>query len=77
LRAHRHGFGFGEPATGRTLAFRFAAFAPFGFVLEVLVVEEVLFSRCKYEIRSAIHTLENAILKLGHGVFPVIHLSSL
>jgi len=77
LRAHRHGFGFGEPATGRTLALCLTALAALGFVLEVFVVEEVLFSRCKNKIRSAVHTLENAVLKLGHGVFPVIHLSNL
>jgi hypothetical protein len=58
------------------LAFSLAAFATLGFVLEVLVVEEVLFSRCEYEIRSAIYTLEYAVLKLGHGIFPVIHLSN-
>jgi hypothetical protein len=57
LRAHRHGFGFGEAATGRSLAFGFAALTTLGLVLEVLVVEEVLFSRCKYEIRTAIYTL--------------------
>src|SRR6266568_8917539 len=55
LRAHRHRFGFGEPATGRTLAFGFTGLATLRFVFEILVVEEVLFSRCKYEIRSAIN----------------------
>jgi hypothetical protein len=30
-------------------------------------MEEVLFSRCEYEIRSAIDALEDAILKLGHN----------
>jgi len=30
-------------------------------------MEEVLFSRCKGEICSAINALENAILKLRHG----------
>jgi hypothetical protein len=29
-------------------------------------MEEVLFSRGKYKFRSAIRTLENAILKLRH-----------
>jgi len=77
LRAHRHGFGLGEPGSGRALAFGLAALATLGFVLEVLVVEEVLFSRCKYEIRTAINALEYAILKLGHGIFPVIRLSNL
>jgi hypothetical protein len=30
-------------------------------------MEEVLFSRCKYEFRSAIDALENAILKIRHS----------
>jgi hypothetical protein len=34
-------------------------------------VEEVLFSRCEYEIRAAIDAFENAVLKLRHGLFPV------
>jgi hypothetical protein len=57
LRAGGHGFGFGEPAARRALPFGFAVFAPLGFVFEVFVVEEVLFSRCEYEIRAAVHTL--------------------
>jgi hypothetical protein len=44
-----------------------------GLILEVLVVEEVLFSRCEYKIRSAIDALEDAILKLRHiQLFPVM-----
>jgi hypothetical protein len=31
-------------------------------------VEEMLFSRCKYEIRSAIRTLKDAVLKLRHSL---------
>jgi hypothetical protein len=43
-----------------------------GLVLEVLVVEEVLFSRCEYKFRCAIDALEDAILKLRHiQLFPV------
>jgi len=43
-----------------------------GLILEVLVVEEVLFSRCEYKIRTTIDALEDAILKLGHiQWFPV------
>jgi hypothetical protein len=38
-------------------------------------VEEVLFSRCEYEIRAAIDAFENAVLKLRHGLFPVDSLS--
>ena len=41
-----------------------------GLVLEIFVVEEMLFSRCKYEIRSTIDTFEDAILKLRHIRFP-------
>jgi hypothetical protein len=36
-------------------------------------VEEVLFSRCKYKIRSAVHTLENSVLKLRHNLCPVAY----
>ena len=56
-----------NPEPAGALALDFAVLAPFGLVLEVLVVEEVLFSRCKYEICSAINALENAILKLRHS----------
>jgi hypothetical protein len=62
------GYRFGFVRTrGRSLPLAFAGFAPFGFVSEIFVVEEVLFSRCKYELRSAIHALEDAILKLRHS----------
>jgi hypothetical protein len=50
-------------------------FAALGLILEILVVEEVLFSRCEYEIRVAIHAFEYAVLKLRHGLFPVDDLS--
>ena len=43
-----------------------AILAALGLILEVFVVEEMLFSRCEYEIRCAIDALEDAILKLGH-----------
>jgi len=46
LGATGYGFRFAE-TVGRTLALRFTAFAPFWFVSKVLVVEEVLFSRCE------------------------------
>jgi hypothetical protein len=71
LRAGGHGFRFGETAgRRRTLPLGFTPLAAFGFVLEVLVMEEVLFSRCKYEIRSAIDAFEDAVLKLAHIRFP-------
>jgi len=67
LRAGGHGFRFGKARGRRTLAFGFAILTPLGFVFEILVVEEVLFSRCKDEICSAIYTLEDAILELRHS----------
>ena len=57
LRAHGHGLRLGETRARRTLALGLAVLAPLGFVLEVFVVEEVLFSRCKYEICTAINAL--------------------
>ncbi len=59
-----------KPPDGRTLALVLAGLAALGLVLEILVVEEVLFSRRKYEIRSAIHALEDAVLKLRHIHWP-------
>ena len=57
LRAGGHGFRFGKARTRGALALRLTRLAPFRLVFEVFVVEEVLFSRCKYEICSAINTL--------------------
>jgi hypothetical protein len=43
-----------------------------GLILEVFVVEEMLFSRCEHKIGCAIDALEDAILKLRHiQLFPV------
>jgi hypothetical protein len=67
LRAGGHGFRLGKAPAGTTLALGFTSLAPFGFVLEILVVEEVLFSRCEYEICPAVCALENAVLKLRHS----------
>jgi len=75
LRALGHGFGFRKTRSGRTLALSLACLAALGLVLEILVVEEVLFSRCEHEIRAAIHAFEYAVLKLRHGLFPVSNLS--
>ena len=33
-------------------------------------MEKVLFTRGEHEIRSAIYTFEDAILKLRHGLYP-------
>jgi hypothetical protein len=54
LRARGHGFRFGKTPTPRTLALLFASLAALGFVLEILIVEEVLFSRCEDEVRSTV-----------------------
>ena len=71
LRAHGHGFGFSETRTGRPLALGLTSFTALGFIFEIFIVEEMLFSRGEYEIRSAIDALEIAVLKLRHGLFPV------
>jgi hypothetical protein len=44
-----------------------ARFAALGLVLKVLVVEEVLFSRCENKFGSALRALENPILELRHN----------
>jgi hypothetical protein len=78
LRARCHGLRLGEPAAtapGRALALQFTVFTALGLVFEVFVMEEVLFSRCKYEICSAINTLEDAVLEVRHTLFPVFNLS--
>ena len=43
-----------------------AILAALGLILEVFIVEEMLFSRCEYKIRCAIDALEYAILKPRH-----------
>ena len=64
------GYGFGFTGTGgHALALAFASFAAFRFIPKIFVVEEVLFSRCEYEVCSAIYALEDAILKLRHSNF--------
>jgi hypothetical protein len=70
LRALRGGFGFGKTGSRRTGALGLAGLATLGLILEVLVVEEVLFSRCENKIRVAIHAFEHAVLKLRHGLIP-------
>lgn len=68
LRTHGHGFGLGEARPRRTLPLGLATLTALGLILEILVVEEMLFSRCEYEIRSAICTLKDAVLKLRHSL---------
>jgi hypothetical protein len=49
LRAGGHGLRFGETTTATTLPLGLTGLAALGFILEVFVVEEVLFSRGKYK----------------------------
>jgi len=67
LRAGGHGLRFREASARGTLALRLTVLAALRFVFKVLVMEEVLFSRRKYEVSTAVYTLENAILKIRHG----------
>jgi hypothetical protein len=67
LRACSHGFGFVKAPAASTLALLLTDFAALGFVFEILVVEEVLFSRCEDEICSTVCAFEDAILKLRHS----------
>jgi hypothetical protein len=50
------------------LAFGLAVLTTLGLVLEILVVEEVLFSRCEDKFGSALRALEHPILELRHNV---------
>src|SRR5262249_54366027 len=70
LGAGSHGFAFGEPSAPGTLTLGLTRFATLRFILEILVVKEVLLACGEYEIRSAVHTLEDSILKLRHGHYP-------
>ena len=45
---------------GHSLAL--AVLAAFGFVLELLVVEKQLFTRCEHKIRATIDTFQNLVL---------------
>jgi len=68
LGAGSHGFRLGETAPAAiALAFALASLAPLGLVLKVLVVEEVLLSRCENKFRAAVGAFQNAVLKLRHS----------
>jgi len=66
LRTNGHGFRLAGARWPR-LPLALARFAAFGLVLEVLVVEEVLFSRCENKFGSALRALEIPILELRHN----------
>ena len=50
--------------TERLRALSLTAFAAFGFVFELFVVEEKLFTGSEDEIGATIHTLEDLVLEL-------------
>src|SRR5580658_10063462 len=66
LRTNGHGFRFAA-ARWPGLPLALARFAALGLVLKILVVEEVLFSRCENKFGSALRALENPILELRHN----------
>ena len=70
LRTGGHSFHFSKTRGTRTLALVLAGFAALGLILEVLVMEEVLFSRSENKIGATIHALEDAVLKFWHIYWP-------
>ncbi len=54
----------------RRSAFALADLTTFGFVLELLIVEEQLFSGCENEVSAAINTLQNLILEFHGELLP-------
>jgi hypothetical protein len=48
-----------------------AALAPLGFVLELLVVEEQLFTSCEDKIRSTVNALQNLVLEFHWRATPI------
>jgi len=70
LGAQSGGFGLALSTARPSLALVLTGLAALGLVLEILVVEEVLFSRREYEFCSAVYALEAAILELRH-ILPI------
>ena len=71
LAARADGLGFNTLVVASTLrqpeglgTFGFAAFAPFGFVLKLFIVEKQLLASSEDEVGAAIDTLENLVLEL-------------
>jgi hypothetical protein len=52
--------------------FGLAGFATFRFVLELLVVEEQLFTSCKHEVGAAVYTLQNLVLEFHGELLPSV-----
>ena len=77
LRADRSSFNLGEALSRRMMrrcpqhrnAFCLAGFAPFGFVLELLVVKEQLFPGREDEVGPAVNALQYFVLEF-HGDAP-------
>jgi hypothetical protein len=57
LGTHGHCLGLGKPRTPGARALGLTILTALGLILEILIVEEVLFSRSEDEIGSAIHAL--------------------
>jgi hypothetical protein len=57
LGAGGHGLGLSESSARSALALALARLTALGLILKTLIVEEVLFSRCEYEVCSAIYAL--------------------
>jgi hypothetical protein len=68
LRARSHCFCFGKAPSA--LPLRFARLAALGFILEILVVEEMLFSRREHKVSTAIYAFQYSILELRHNRCP-------
>jgi hypothetical protein len=66
LRANGCGFRSWRPGRRRSLPLSFARLAALWFIFEILVVEEMLFSRGKNELRATIRAFNDSILKLWH-----------
>jgi len=76
LGARSMRFGPGETGPRTTLALGLARFATLGLVLEILVVVKVLFTRREHKLCTAVHTLEDAILKFRHNWPPLTTLTT-
>jgi len=67
VRALGHGFHPSRPAGRVPRSLCFACLATLRLILESLVVEEMLFTRGEYKIRTAIHAGKLPILELCHS----------
>src|SRR4051794_3342219 len=63
-----HPFACDHRARGAAGPFVLAGLTPLGFVLEVLVGEELLFSRRPDELRAAVHAPEDPVLELHRSL---------